>query len=108
MYLPTPLWPVVSAEKSADNMTIPLYAIYCFSLAALNILSLYVVFVILINIDISIFLLNLWDALHFFDLIDLFFFPMLGKFLTILSSNTFLDPLSFSSSSRSTLIQTSV
>jgi len=48
----------VSAEKSADNMTIPLYAIYCFSLAALNILSLYLVFVILINIDVSIFLLE--------------------------------------------------
>ena len=75
-------------------MTIPLYAIYCFSLAALNILSLYVVFVILINIDISIFLLNLWDALHFFDLID-FFFPHVREVSDYIVFKYFLGPSFF-------------
>ena len=32
-------------------------------------------------------------------------FPMLGKFLTMISSHIFLDPFSFSSCSRSPIIQ---
>ena len=49
----------VSAENSADNlMGIPLYVICCFSLAAFNIFSLYLVFDNLINMCLDMFPLS--------------------------------------------------
>ena len=46
----------VYAEKSADNlMEIPLYVIFCFSLAACNIFSLNLIFVSLINMCLMFF-----------------------------------------------------
>ena len=49
----------VSAERSADNlMGIPLYDICCFSLAAFNIFSLYLIFDSLISMCFGVFLLG--------------------------------------------------
>ena len=65
----------VSAERSAVNlMGIPLYVICCFSLAAFNILSLYLIFDSLINMCLGVFLLGfiLYGTLCFLDLIDHF------------------------------------
>ena len=95
----------VSAEKSADNlMGIPLYVICCFSLAAFNIFSLNLIFVSLINmflLGLSCVGLSAVPGLGW-----LFPFPcLLGKFLTIISSNTFSDASSFSSSSATPIIQ---
>ena len=62
----------VSAERSADNlMGIPWYFICCFSLAAFNIFSLCLIFVGLINMCLSVFLLGC-SSLCFLDLIDYF------------------------------------
>ena len=50
----------VSAERSALNlMRFPLYVICCFSLAAFNIFSLYLIFDSLINMCLGVFLLDL-------------------------------------------------
>ena len=47
----------VSAERSAVNfMGIPLYVIFCFSLAAFNIFSLCLIFDTLINMCLAVFL----------------------------------------------------
>ena len=49
----------VSVERSAVNiMRIPLYIICCFSLAAFNIFSLYLLFDSLINMCVGVFLLG--------------------------------------------------
>ena len=92
----------VSAEKSAVNlMGVPLYAICCFSLAAFSNFSLSLIFVYLITMCLSVFLLGFilygtlctswtWLAISF---------PMLGKFLTIIPSNIFSGPFSLSSPS---------
>ena len=49
----------VSAEKSAINrMGFPLCVTFCFSLAAFNILSLYLISVILINMCLDVFVLG--------------------------------------------------
>ena len=75
-------------------MGIPFYVIFCFSLSAFNIFSLNLIFVSLINMCLGMFLLGLilygtlctswtWMTISF---------PMLGKFLTIISSNIFSDP----------------
>ena len=55
-------------------MGIPLYIICCFSLAAFNIFSLYLIFDILINMCLGVFLLGfiLYGTLCFLDLIDYF------------------------------------
>ena len=56
-------------------MGIALYAIYCFSFAAINSFSLYLTFASLINMYLSMFLLGgypVWYSLHFLDLIDYF------------------------------------
>jgi len=78
----------VSAERSAvKRMGFPLCVIYCFSLAAFNILSLCLVFVSLIHMCLGMFLLGLilygtlctswtWLAISF---------SMLGKFSIIIS-----------------------
>lgn len=54
-----PFWLLVSIETSADSlMEVPLYVICCFSQVALNILSLSLIFVILITMCLSVFLLR--------------------------------------------------
>ena len=78
----------VSAERSAvKRMEFPLYVIYCFSLAAFNILSLCLVFVSLISMCLGMFLLGfiLCGTLCLLDLIDYFFFHI-GE---IFNSNLF-------------------
>ena len=65
----------VSAERSAVNlMGILLYVICCFSLAAFNIFSLYLIFDSLINMCLGVCLLGfiLYGTLRFLDLIDYF------------------------------------
>ena len=90
----------VSAEKSALNlMGVSLYVICHFSLVAFNNFSLSLIFANLITICLCTFLLGFilygtlcaswtWVAISF---------PMLGKFLTIISSNIFSGPFSLSS-----------
>ena len=67
----------VSAERSAVKcLGLPLYVTSCFSLAAFNILSLYLAFVSLINIHLGMFRLGfiLYGTLCLLDLIDYFLF----------------------------------
>ena len=81
-------------------MGIPLCAICCFSLPAVNICSLYLIFVILIIICLMVFCLGFilfgtvwvswtWMAVSF---------PILGKFSTIIFSSIFSWPFFLSSS----------
>ena len=88
-------------------MGIPLYVIYCFSLAAFNIFSLKLIFVRLINMCLGMFFLRFilygtlcpswtWVTLSF---------PMLVRFSTIISSTIFSDPFFFSSSSGTPIIR---
>ena len=75
----------VSVERSAVKcMGFPLYVICCFSLAAFNCLSLYLVFVSLITVCLGMFLLGfiLYGTLTLvpFDLIDYFLFHVLEIF----------------------------
>ena len=98
----------VSAERSADNlMGIPLYVICCFSLAAFNIFSLYLIFDSLLNICPGVFLLEfiLYEILYTSWTWVTISFPMLGKFSTIITSNIFSDPFFFSSSSGTPIIR---
>ena len=84
----------VSAEKSADYLVgIPLYVICCFSLAAFNIFSLYLIFVRLINMCFSLFLLGftMCGTLCASWTWVIISFPVLGKFSTLISSNIFSD-----------------
>ena len=88
----------VSVEKSADClMGVPLYIICHFSLLLL-IFYLSLIFVNLITMCLSVFLLGFilprtlcasWAWL-------VIFFPMLGEFSAIISSNIFLSPFSLS------------
>ena len=92
----------ISAEKSAVNlMGVPLYVICHFSLVAFSNFSLSLIFINLITMCLSVFLLGLiltgtlctswtWVAISF---------PMLGKFSSIISSNIFSCPFSLSSPS---------
>ena len=86
-------------------MGFPLCFTHCFSLAALNILSLYLVFVHLISMCLGVFLLGFilygtlcgsWTCLTIS-------FSMLGEFSTIISSKMFSYPFFFSSSGISTI-----
>ena len=98
----------VSAERWAVNlMGIPLYVICCFSLAAFNIFSLYLIFDSLINMCLGMFLLGLilYGTLCTFWTWLTISFPILGKFSSIRSSNTFSVPFFFSSSSGTPVIQ---
>ena len=89
----------VFIEKSADSlMGVPLYVICCFSLVAFNILSLSLIFVNLITVCLTVFLLGFilprtlyasWTCLSIS-------FPMLGKFSALISSNIFSGPFSLS------------
>ena len=56
-------------------MGIPLYIICCFSLAAFNIFSLYLIFESLINMSWCVppWIYTVWDSLCFLDLLDYFF-----------------------------------
>ena len=92
----------VSVEKSADNlMGVPLHVICNFSLDAFNILSLSLIFVILFTVHLDVFLLGficpgtLCTSWTLFTI----FFPILGKFSAIISSDIFSDPFSLSSPS---------
>ena len=88
-------------------MGVPLYITFCCSLAAFNILSLWLVFVSLISMCLGIFLLGFilygtlcasWTWLNIS-------FPMLSKFSTIISSKFFWCSFFSSSSSGTPIIQ---
>ena len=88
----------VSAERSAvKRMGFPLYVTCCFSFAAFNIISLYLVFVSLISMCLGVFLLgfilyrSLWASWTWLTI----FFSLLEKFSTI-SSKIFSYPFFFS------------
>ena len=93
----------VSADKLGDKLHhgSSLYVNYCLSLATFNIPSLSLIFTILTNVCLGVFFFGLtpfgtlcaswtWMSISF---------PMLGKFSTIISSNIFSGPFSFSSPS---------
>ena len=85
----------VSAEKSADSrMGTPLYVSFCFSTAAFNSFSLYLIFISLIIMCLGMFLLSCMGLYTSWILVSLSS-PMLGKFSTIISSHIFSDPFSF-------------
>ena len=97
-----------SAERSAVNvMGIPLYVICCFSLAASNIFSLYLIFDSLIYMCLGVFLLGfiLYGTLCVSWTWLTISFPILRKFSTIISSNIFSVPLFFSSSSGTPIVR---
>ena len=97
----------VSAERSAVKyMGFPLYVTCCFSLAAFNILSFYLVFVSLISMCLGVFLLGfiLYGTLCASWTWLTISFSMLGKFSTIISSKVFSYPFFFSSSSGTSII----
>ena len=81
-------------------MGFPFYVTCCFSLAAFNILSLYLVFVILISMCLGMFLLGfiLYGTLCAFWTWLAIFFSMLGKFSAIFSSKKLSCPFFFYSS----------
>ena len=97
----------VSAERSAvKHMGFPLHVTCCFSLAAVNILSLCLIFVSLISMCLGMFLLGFilcgtlcasWTWLTIS-------FSVLGKFSTIISSKIFSYSFFFSSSSGTPII----
>ena len=91
----------VSAERSAVNlMGIPFCVTCCFSLAAFNICSLYLIFYSLISTCVGMFLLGfvLYGTLCASWTCLTTSFPILGKFSTIISSNIFSVPFFFSPS----------
>ena len=92
----------VSAERSAVKyMGFPLYVTCCFSLAAFNILSLCLVFVSVMSMCLGMFLLGfiLYETLCASWTWLTISFSGLGKFSTIISPKTFLNPFFFSFSS---------
>ena len=98
----------VSAGRSAFHlMGIPLYGICCFTLAAFNIFSLYLIFDSLINMCLVMLLLGfiLYGILCTFWTSLTISFPILGKFSIIISSNIFSVPFFFSFSSGTPIIQ---
>ena len=89
----------VSVEKSDDSlMGVAWYVICCFSLVALNILSLSLIFVSLITMCLDVFLLgfNLPGTLCAFWTYLTISFLMFRKFSAIISSNIFSGPFSLS------------
>ena len=88
----------VSAEKSAVNlMGIPFYIICCFSLAAFNIFSLYLIFDSLVNMCLGVFPIGfvLYGTLYTSSTWLTISFPILVNFSTIISSNIFSSPFLF-------------
>src|SRR5574340_864490 len=97
----------VSVERSAVIlMGIPLCVICCFSLAAFNICSLYLIFVNLINMCLGVFRLGfiLFGTLWVSWTWVIISFPILGKFSTIISSSIFSWSFFLSSSSGTPMI----
>ena len=88
-------------------MAVPLCVICCFSFAAFNICSLCLIFVNLINMCLGVFCLGfiLFGTLWVSWIWVTIFFPILGKFQTIISSSGFSWPFFFSSSSGTPMIQ---
>ena len=88
-------------------MGIPLCVICCFSLAAFNICSLYLIFVNLINMCLGVFHLGfiLFGNLCVSWTWVIISFPILGKFSTIISSRIFSWSFFLSSSSGTPIIQ---
>ena len=88
-------------------MGFPLYVTCCFSLAAYNILSLFLVFVSLISMCLGVFLLGfiLYGILCASWTWLTISFSMLGKFLTIISSKIFSYPFLFSSAAAAKSLQ---
>ena len=87
----------VSSERSAvKRMVFPLYVTYCFSLAAFNILSLYLVFVSLISmcLGVSPWVYPVWDSLCLLHLIDYFLFRV-GEIFNYSLFKKFLIPFLF-------------
>ena len=84
-------------KKSADNHAgIPLYVICCFSLVALNIFSLSLIFVSLICVlACSSLTLSCMGLSALLERLGRLLFPMLEKFSDIISSNIFLGHISF-------------
>ena len=78
-------------------MGMPSCVIYCFSLAAFNICSLCLIFVNLINICLGVFCLGfiLFGTLWVSWTCVTTFFPILGKFSTIISLSIFSWPVFF-------------
>ena len=98
----------VSAEWSAvKHMGFPLYVTCCFSLAAFNILSLYLFFVSLISICLGVFLLGfiLYGTLCASWIWFTISFLLQGKFSAIISSKSFSYCFFYSSSSATPIIQ---
>ena len=96
IYHATPFWP---AEFLLKNQLITLWGfpcIYCFSLAAFNIFSLYFIFVSLINMGLGVFLLGfiLYGTLHFLDLGD-YFLSHVREVFNYNFFNYFLRPFLF-------------
>ena len=100
-------WRVFIERSAFILIGIPLYVIYCFSLAAFNIFSLCLIFLSLINICLGLFHLGFilfgivcvsctWVAISF---------PILGKFSTITSSSIFSCLFFLSASSGTPMIQ---
>ena len=97
----------VSANRSAvECMGFPMYVTCCFSLAAFSILSLCLIFVSLISMCLSVFLLGfiLYGILYAPWTWLTISFPNLGKFSTIISSKIFSYPFFFSSSTGTLII----
>ena len=88
-------------------MGIPLCVTFCFSLAGFNSFSLNLIFVSLINMYLGVFFLGfiLYGTLCASWTWVTISFPMLGKFLAIISSNIFSHPFFFSSFSWTPIIQ---
>ena len=88
-------------------MEIPLCVICCFSLAAFNVCSLYLIFVNLINMCLGVFHLGfiLFGTLWFSWTWVIISFPILGKFSTIISSSIFSWSFFLSSVSGNLIIQ---
>jgi len=88
-------------------MGFPLYVTCCFSLAAFNILSLFLVFVSLISMCLGVFLLGfiLYGILCASWTWLTVSFSMLGKFSTIISSKVFSYPFFFSSAAAAKSLQ---
>ena len=98
----------VSIDRSAVIlMRIPLCVICCFSLAAFNICSLCLIFVNLTNMCLGVFCLGfiLFGILWVSWTWVVTSFPILGKFLAIISLSIFSWPFFMSSSSGTPMIR---
>ena len=88
-------------------MWFPLYVTYCFSLVAFHILSFCLVFVSLISMCLGVFLhgFTMYGTLGASWTWLTIFFPILGKFSSVISSKIFLYVFFFCSSSMTPIIQ---